>query len=90
MQPITDVTKVKKRGGARKGSGRKATGKKYFSYYLDPNIGDKVSKQENPSEFVEQAIKAKLWSLKAGIPDDVKIKLHETATEFVKRAKNQK
>jgi len=45
------------RGGARKGAGRKSSGKKYFSYFLDEKIGNAVSKQENPSQFVEEAIK---------------------------------
>ena len=47
------------RGGPRKGAGRKSSGKKYFSYFLPEDLGDKVSKEENPSEFVEDAIKNK-------------------------------
>ncbi len=48
--------KIEGRGGARKGAGRKAGGKKNFTYFLPEDLGNKVSKQENPSQFVEDAI----------------------------------
>lgn len=53
---MTIKKKTDGRGGARKGAGRKSSGKKYFSYFLDEVVGNKVSEQENPSEFVQQAI----------------------------------
>lgn len=60
MKVTTKDTKTKsKRGGSRPGSGRKSSGieKKRYTYFLPTEIGEAISKQDNPSEFVEAALK---------------------------------
>ncbi len=63
MPVTTNDTKKKRKpgsGGSRKGAGRKGTGKKFRSYFLPVELIEEVSKQPNPSQFVEEAIKEKI------------------------------
>lgn len=50
-------------GGARKGAGRKPSGKKYGQYFIKGEIVDRISAMENPSKFVEEHLEDALKKL---------------------------